>query len=323
MSDAGACAEVGAEILEEGGTAVDSAVATLLCNGAVHPLYSGLGGGFVMTIYSRDSSQSEVLLARERAPLAASEDMFRASPGLATKGPLAVAVPGEVAGYWAARRKYGNKEISWQRILQPTIDLCRTGIPVTASLADKLRTHRPDLSDPGMRSVFTNPQTGRVWREGETFTNPTLANTLQLLAEEGDRGDHSFYNGTIAASLLDDVRQHGGILTAEDLSSYQVEWTEPVRVDLASSSVTLLTAPPPGSGAVLAAILNIVDSFGPSDDDRVFYHRLVESFKWAFAARSNLGDPLDEEITEFIRFVDIGVSGLLYFVMMFFVLFCI
>ena len=247
VSDAGDCAEVGAGILEEGGTAVDSAVATLLCNGAVHPLFSGLGGGFVMTIYNKHSTQSDVLLARERAPLAATEDMFRADPRLATKGPLAVAVPGEVAGYWAARRKYGNKEISWQRIIQPTIDLCRQGIPVTASLAFQLRTHRPDLSDPGIRSVFTNPQTGRVWTEGENFTNPALANTLQALAEEGDLGDHSFYNGTIAENLVEDIRKLGGILTAEDLSSYQVEWAAPVKVDLASSSLPLLPPVEPSS----------------------------------------------------------------------------
>ena len=76
-----------------------------------------------------------------------------------------MAVPGEVAGYWAARRKYGNKEISWQRILQPTINLCRRGIPVTASLASVLREKGPDFSDPGMVSVFVNPETGDVWQE--------------------------------------------------------------------------------------------------------------------------------------------------------------
>ena len=95
-------------------------------------------------------------------------------------------VPGEVAGYWAARRKYGSKEISWQRIIQPTIDLCREGIPVTASLAEVLHEKGPDFSDPGMRSVFVNPRTGDVWQEGDLYTNPALANTLQALAEEGD-----------------------------------------------------------------------------------------------------------------------------------------
>ena len=120
-----------------------------------------------------------------------------------------MAVPGEVGGYWAARRKYGNKEISWQRILQPTIDLCRHGVPVTESLAKVLREKGPNFSDPGMRSVFVNPRTGDVWEEGDLYTNPVLAETLQVLAELGDRGDHSFYNGTIASNLVQDIKQLG------------------------------------------------------------------------------------------------------------------
>ena len=85
VSDAGPCAQVGVEILEEGGTAVDSAVATLLCNGAVHPQSSGLGGGFVMTVYQKQTGFSDVLVARERAPLAATEDMYHGNQSLASK----------------------------------------------------------------------------------------------------------------------------------------------------------------------------------------------------------------------------------------------
>ena len=122
-----------------------------------------------------------------------------------------MAVPGEVAGYWAARKKYGNKKISWRKILQPTIDLCRKGIPVTETLAEVLRNKGANFSDPGMRSVFVNPETGDVWKEGELYTNLALANTLHSLADEGDRGDHSFYNGTISHSLLQDIKQLGNI----------------------------------------------------------------------------------------------------------------
>ena len=98
----------------------------------------------------------------------------------------------------------------------------------------------------------------------------------------------------------------GGIITAQDLTSYQVEWLHPVKAGLKSDSLTLFSVPPPASGAVLAAILNIIDSFGAVEDpDPVFYHRLVETFKWAYAARSNLGDPFDQEITDFIWFVGV------------------
>ena len=85
VSDAGPCAEVGVRILEEGGTAVDSAVATLLCNGAVHPQSSGVGGGFVMTVYNKESATSNILVARERAPLAATEDMYHGNQSPASK----------------------------------------------------------------------------------------------------------------------------------------------------------------------------------------------------------------------------------------------
>ena len=120
-----------------------------------------------------------------------------------------MAVPGEVAGYWAARKKYGNKKISWRKILQPTIDLCREGIPVTETLAEVLRNKGANFSDPGMRAVFVNPGTGDVWKEGEFYTNPALADTLQILAEKGEWGAHSFYNGTIAEKLVKDIQQLG------------------------------------------------------------------------------------------------------------------
>ena len=89
-----------------------------------------------------------------------------------------------------------------------------------------------------------------------------------------------------------------------------MEWLDPVTSGLKSDSLTLFSVPPPASGAVLAAILNIIDSFSDVEDpDPVFYHRLVETFKWAYAARSNLGDPFDQEITEFIWFVDVGADS--------------
>ena len=82
-----------------------------------------------------------------------------------------------------------------------------------------------------------------------------------------------------------------------------MEWLDPVRTGLKSDSLTLFSVPPPASGAVLAAILNIIDSFGPTEEDKVFYHRLVEAFKWAYGGRSNLGDPFDKDISDFIGFV--------------------
>ena len=149
-----------------------------------------------MTIYNRSSQTAEVLNARETAPGFTTQDMFLGNGTLSTKSPLAVAVPGEVAGYWEARRLYGNSSLSWQRILQPTIDMCRNGIPVSWSLAHVLATRH--FTDPEMILVFIDPDTGEAWKEGKTYTRPVLADTLELLAIAGDKGDGLFYKGYIA-----------------------------------------------------------------------------------------------------------------------------
>ena len=134
--------------------------------------------------------------------------------------------------------------------------MCREGILVSATMAETLLGL--NYTDPGWRRTFIDPDTGEGWREGQVYTRRDLADTLQMLAEAGDEGDQLFYNGTIGQMLVDDLRDLGGVITMEDMSSYQVEWQEPIRVLLNSTKMTLLSVPPPGSGAVLAAILNIM-----------------------------------------------------------------
>ena len=293
------CADVGADILKDGGTAVDAAVGALFCNGVYNSHSMGIGGGFLMTIYDKEEGTVQCLNARETAPGLANTHMFHGNASLSSKGGLSVGVPGEIAGYWEARRKYGNQDISWRRIIQPTIDMCRQGIPVSWTMADHISGKK--LADTNLREVFIDPLTGEGWKEGQTYTRTDLADTLEALADAGDEGDELFYNGSIAASLVSDLHKHGGIISLSDLGSYQPQWLDPIIVNITTSNLTLYSIPPPGSGAVLAAILNIMENFPIKEDDPVFYHRLVESFKWAYGARSNLGDPADREITEFVN----------------------
>ena len=156
-----------------------------------------------------------------------------------------------------------------------------------------------------MKEVFIDPKTGEPWKEGDIYTNKDLANTLEKLAEAGDRGEENlgFYTGEIGKNLVKDLKELGGIITMKDMKGYKARWEVPVSVHLESLNATLYSVPPPASGAVLAAILNIIESFGPMEEDEIFYHRLLEAFKWAYGARSNLGDPFDEEISDFIWFV--------------------
>ena len=183
--------------------------------------------------------------------------------------------------------------------MQPTIDMCRNGIPVSATMEDQIAGRK--FTDPNLKSVLIDPATGEGWKEGQTYTRNALADTLEALADAGDNGDELFYNGSIAVELVNDLSKLGGILSLSDLARYKPEWVDPITVQMSTTNLTLYSMPPPGSGAVLAAILNIMENFPVEKDDPLFYHRVVESFKWAYGARSKLGDPNDKDITEFVE----------------------
>ena len=181
--------------------------------------------------------------------------------------------------------------------MQPTIHMARTGITVSRTKAEKLR--ECNFTQSKMRSVFISADTGEPWVEGDVYTRPDLADTLEQLAEAGDRGEENlgFYTGEVGERLVRDLREEGGIITMEDMRQYKVRWEEPVSVRLETLKATLYSVPPPGSGAVLALILNILDTCNiqPEDDTPLLYHRMVEAFKWAFARRTELGDPVGDE----------------------------
>lgn len=299
------CAKIGKDILLIGGSAVDSAIAALVCNGVVNSQSMGLGGGFLMTVYNAARKTADTLNAREAAPLAAHQDMFHGDPELAKYGPLSVAVPGEVAGYWEARQKYGNKSISWQTLFQPTIDMCRNGIYVSWTHAKVLKDS--NFTDDNMKKVFHDPKTGEPWKEGDIYTRKTLAKTLETLARDGDAGKDrlGFYTGDIGKKLVQDLKELKGIITEEDLKVYEAIWQEPAEITLNSLNMTVFSIRPPGSGAILEYILNIIDNYKLTKSDKndpLLFHRIVEAFKWAYALRTELGDPIgDVEIKDIVH----------------------
>ena len=202
--------------------------------------------------------------------------------------------------------RFGNLSVSWRRIFQPTIDMARWGITVSKTKAEKLRVY--NFTQRKMKSVFIDRRTGQPWLEGDVYTRPDLADTLERMAEAGDRGEENlgFYTGHIGKRLVRDLKRRGGLITMKDMAEYEARWEEPVSVHLDSLAATLYSVPPPGSGAVLAFVLNILDNFNiqPGDDTNLLYHRMVEAFKWAFAKRTELGDPVgDEQIREQVEAV--------------------
>ena len=130
VTNAPPCAQIGGAILRKGGTAVDAAIAAMLSEGVAAPNTMGVGGGFIMTIYKKDTGVVHTLDSREVAPLAATEDMFGSDTNLCTRGGLSAAVPGELKGYWEVYQKHGGA-VPWKDLLQPSIDLCKNGVPIS------------------------------------------------------------------------------------------------------------------------------------------------------------------------------------------------
>lgn len=269
-------------ILKEGGSVADAAIATLFCEGVSCPQSMGLGGGFLLTIYIKDQHKVESLIARETAPAAATEDMFVDEK---VEGARAIAVPGELKGYWALHQRYGKME--WAKLIRPTIELCRRGHVVTQYLSNIL-TRREDiiLNSPSLREIYVNPDTGKVWQKDELIKRPELANTLEIIAEEGV--DTMYRNGTIAQRLIPELRELGAILTARDLIDYQVRWRSPSKSVIMDDRI-LYGTPLPSSSILVTFMLNILNGYLP-DKSTVSYHRIVEAFKFAYALRGNLGD---------------------------------
>ncbi|XP_054010591.1 glutathione hydrolase 1 proenzyme-like [Hylaeus anthracinus] len=279
------CAQIGADILKRDGSAVDAAIAALLCEGVASLHSTGLGGGFLMTIWDARTKTADYLDARETAPAAARENMFQGDPKLSMYGGLAIAVPGELYGYWEAHKKYGK--ILWYDLFQPSIALCKTGSLVNNYLSAYLSARESRIkAESSLAEILINPATNSTWKAGDRIKRPKLAETLKLIAEQGPT---IFYNGSMGDDLVADIQAIKGIITKEDLQNYRAKWRKPIESKL--RDLTLYTAPPPGSGAILVFIMNILNGLVPYKDEGIMWQRFVETFKWAYAKRTELADP--------------------------------
>lgn len=298
----------GTVILKAGGNVVDAAVATSFALSVLRPASCGLGGGGFMVIWDADQQKSVVIDYRERAPAAATPDMYAKLPGndahrkyASRQGPLAVAVPGTVAGLCYAVKKYGKLDL--KTVMQPAIMMAKKGVPIDQHMRSVQKTMLTRFENGTLNSerfsvlIDEYLNQGKLWKDHDRFFSPQLK-TLELIAENGWSG---FYEGPVADAIVARCgKQNGGILTHQDLLNTQPVIRKPLSTTF--NGYTILTMPPPSSGGIaIIESLNMIQALEKRQSKPVFakqdyhspqqIHFLTEVMKHAFADRAEyLGD---------------------------------
>ena len=297
-------AEIGRDIMAQGGNAVDAGVAVAFALAVTLPRAGNLGGGGFMLVHDAETGRTQAIDYRELAPSGASRDMFLDDKGEADSDKslytgAASGVPGTVAGMRMALDTYGS--MPWADVIAPAIRLAEEGIIVTPDLADSLEAEREALmKHPSTAKIFFK-EGGAGYRPGERLVQADLAATLKKVAAEGPDG---FYKGAVAENIAKAVQAAGGPMTVEDLAAYKPVLREPVRGSYRGYEI--VSMPPPSSGGVhLIQILNTLEGYpigalGHNTAETI--HLMAEAMKLAYADRSEyLGDP---------DFVDVPVAAL-------------
>ncbi|MEL7486579.1 MAG: gamma-glutamyltransferase [Pseudomonadota bacterium] len=287
-------AEVGRDILKRGGNAIDAAVATGFALAVTHPQAGNLGGGGFLLAYLAEQDEIIAIDFREKAPAAATRDMFVGADGevdneLARFSHLSSGVPGSVMGLTHALEKYGSLPL--KDVIAPAIKLAEKGFEVSYGLnASTRRAAQRFERDPSSLAYFLNEE-GAPFDVGGTFVQRDLAKTLKAIARNGAAG---FYEGAVADLIVAEMSANGGLITHDDLKNYHV--VERAAVRGTYRGYDIISMPPPSSGGVhVVQMLNILEgydlaSLGHNSAD--YIHRLVEAMRRAYADRSEyLGDP--------------------------------
>ena len=281
--------KIGVSIMKQGGNAFDAMIATDLALLVSYPVAGNIGGGGFMVFRMKDGTTGS-LDFREKAPLAATKNMYLDADGnvnsdLSKIGPLAVGVPGTIAGLFEVHQKFGS--LPFEKLIEPAIQLALNGVLVTEKQAKQLNRFKSKFREANKRTILLD----KDWKTGDTIRYPKLAETLKRIKANGR---DEFYKGETAKIIVDQVQKLGGIMTKEDLASYEVKWRDPITFMYKGHKI--ISMPPPSSGGIcLAQILKSIEPYNVeqySHNSTQYIQLIAEAERRAYADRSYfLGDP--------------------------------
>ncbi|ANM31796.1 gamma-glutamyltransferase [Acidobacteria bacterium Mor1] len=292
--------KIGVDILEQGGSAVDAAIAVNAALGFLEPVANGIGGDLYAIVWDAETKRLYGVNASGRSPASLTADKVPANDNgtIPLFSPYSWSVPGAVSGWGLLHDKFGTLPLS--EVLAPAVRSAREGEPVTQVIAAAWeRSIRRFGDKPGFAEVFLPG--GKAPKEGEIFRNPALARALELIGEEGA---DAFYKGAIADALVAFSEANGGYFSKEDLAGHTAEWVEPVSTTY--RGIELWELPPNGQGIAALQMLNILEHYdlrGMGRDSAQFWHTMIEAKKLVYEDRARFYADMD--------FYDAPVDGLI------------
>lgn len=284
--------EIGKEILQQGGNAVDAAVAVQFALAVTLPRAGNIGGGGFMVIHLANG-ETAALDFREKAPELATRNMYirngEFQSDLSWEGVLAVGVPGTVDGMIKAIERYGKMPLDL--VIQPAIKLALKGYPLSFSQAEDLNNRKDRFKKYQSSEKYFTTGDNTSFKEGDLFVQKDLAETLERIARFGREG---FYSGPVADAIVNEMKRNNGLIGYRDLRNYESKWREPVEAEFNGYKLHIM--PPPSSGSVaIAQILEMIDDYPLAEmghNSAEYVHLVSEAMRRAFADRSYyLGDP--------------------------------
>ncbi len=286
--------QIALDILKEGGTAVDAAIAANAALGLMEPTGAGIGGDLFALVWDASSKKLYGLNASGRSPMGLTLDYFKANgyQKIPPYGPLPVTIPGCVDGWFELHDKFGK--LSMKKILAPAIKYARDGFPMTELIAYYLQISAKRFKDYPHFAEIWMPN-GKAPAEGEIFRNPYLAHTYEILAQ---KGRDAFYRGELTPIMVKFLQSQGGFHTMEDFNNYHSEWVEPVSTNYRGYDVWEL--PPNGQGIAVLEMLNILEQFDIASmgfGSKEYMHLFIEAKKLAYEDRAKYyADPAFAQI---------------------------